>query len=364
MGFKNHNHIGMHKSEIETPVLMIDLDLMEHNLLKMAGYFATVKSNLRPHAKTHKTPALARKQIDAGAIGICCGNLSEAEVMIAARISDVLVTREIVLPVQIARAAELSRHSDIMVVVDSEGIVDRFSQAATAAGVQIRVLVDVDVGLGRSGVLPGEGAASLSRRVHESEGLRYMGLMGYEGAMHDLGACEREQRCRQAMQQLIETRRLIERNGIQVPIVSAAGTTTYKIASTYPEITEIQAGSYLTYDAEYARIFPEFECALSVLTTVISRPSSRRVTTDAGKKKLTEDAGLPRLREPNGIELIALAEEHGIMEITAPDKEINVGHKLEIIPSHGCTTFNLYDQVYGFRDGRLEVIWDVAARGT
>jgi D-serine deaminase-like pyridoxal phosphate-dependent protein len=162
----------------------------------------------------------------------------------------------------------------------------------------------------------------------------------------------------------METKALIERDGIEVRIVSAGATSTYRVSGRYPGVTEVQAGSYLTMDLEYRSFFPEFECALGVLTTVINRPSRTRVTTDAGKKKLTEDAGLPQPKGVEGIQLTALNEEHGILEITDPVKEIRLGSKLEIIPSHGCTTFNLYDELYGIRNGKLEIIWDIAARGT
>ena len=361
---KRQASVGTCIEEMETPLLMIDLEAMERNIQRMAGHFAGVGANLRPHAKTHKTPALARLQIEAGAIGICCGNLDEAEVMIDAGIDGVLVTREIVLPGQLARVAELSRRADIIVVVDDEGVARRLDEAATAASVQVGVLVDVDVGLGRCGVQPGESARGMAYRVDRAKGLRFRGIMGYEGAMHSLVKAERERRCREAMQDLVRTRRLIEKDGIAVEIVSGGGTTTYRTVSSFPEITEAQAGSYITYDAEYRSILPEFECALSVLTTVISRPSPSRVTTDAGKKKLTEDAGLPVVKDGSGLTLIGLSEEHGIIDKSDSGREVSVGDQLQIIPSHGCTTFNLYDRVYGFRGDRLEVVWDVAARGT
>jgi len=191
-----------------------------------------------------------------------------------------------------------------------------------------------------------------------------MGLMGYEGSMHGWEAPRREATCKEELAILMKTKEQIERDEIEIEIVSAGATSTYKIAGTYPGVTEVQAGSYLTMDAEYYSWFPEFEIALSVLTTVINRPSQKGVTTDAGKKKLTEDEGLPQPKDPDGIKVIALHEEHGILELTDPQKKVRVGDKIEIIPSHGCTTFNLYDQLYGMRDDHLEVILEIAARGT
>ena len=361
---KKSNCVGMELSTLETPVLMVDVDAMERNLAKMASFFSSVEANLRPHTKTHKTPALAHKQLQAGAKGICCGNLDEAEVMISAGIRDVLVTREIVSPEKITRVVGLAKHSDIMIVVDDEEVVDRFSQAAKAEGVQVRTLVDVNLLIGRCGVPPGEPTRLLSRKVDDSEGLSYMGLNGYEGSMHGIDASERKRRCKLALKALMETKALIERDGIEVQIVSAGATSTHRVSGTYPGVTEVQAGSYLTMDLEYRSFFPDFECALSVLTTVINRPSRTRVTTHAGKKKLTEDAGLPQPKSLEGVRLVALNEEHGILEITDPSAVIHLGSKLEIIPSHGCTTFNLYDHLYGMRNGKVEIIWDIAARGT
>ena len=358
------NRIGMHKNEIETPVLMVDLDVMERNLKKMADFFKGVKAKLRPHTKSHKTPALAHKQIEAGAIGICCGSLDEAQVMISAGIRDVLVTREIVLPGEITRVIGLARHSELMIPVDNEEGAERISRAAEAKGVKIRTLVDVMTRLGRCGVPPGQPALSLARRVNQMKGLRLMGLMGYEGSMHGWEASKREATCREELAILMDTKERVERDGMEVDIVSAGASSTYRVAGTYPGVTEVQAGSYLMMDGEYRSWFSEFEIALSVLTTVINRPSPMGVATDAGKKKLTEDAGLPQPKEPGGMKVVALHEEHGILEPLDPHQKVKIGDKIEIIPSHGCTTFNLYDQVYGMRDDYLEVIWDVAARGT
>lgn len=353
----------MHKAEIETPVLMVDLKILEGNLHKMASYFANTKAKLRPHTKSHKTPALAHMQIEAGAIGICCGTLDEAEVMISSGIRNVLVTREIVLPQQMARVVRLTKQSDILIVVDNEEIARRFSEAAESEGSKVKTLVDVMSRLGRSGVPPGKAALSMAEKIYKSKGLMFMGLMGYEGSMHGWDAKKREETCKHELGILMDTKELIERNGMEVRIVSCGATSTYKIAGTYPGVTEVQAGSYLTMDSEYYSWFPEFEIALSVLATVISQPSPTLVTTDAGIKKLTEDEGTPQPKHPEWAKVIALHEEHGILELIDPEKEIRVGDQLEIIPTHGCTTFNLYDQVYGMRDDYLEIIWDIEARG-
>ncbi len=363
MTHKTHNRIGMSKHELETPCLLLDMDAMERNLRKMADYFSTTSAKLRPHTKTHKTPALAHMQLAAGAAGICCGNLDEAAVMIDAGIRDVLVTREIVSPSQIARVAELSTRSVLIVIVDNAAMVEQYAAAVQAANTEIRMLVDADVRLGRSGVPLGEPALALSQQVHRAAGLRYMGLMGYEGSLHEFDSAERERVCRESLTQLVETRRLIERAGMPVSIVSVGATSTYTVSANFPGVTEIQAGSYLTGDAYHQRSTPGFEVALSVLATVISRPNRTRITTDAGKKKLSEDVGLPEAKDAH-LQLVALNEEHGLLDLLDESREVRVGDQLEIIPCNGGTTINLYDEMIAMRGERVENIFEIAARGT
>jgi D-serine deaminase-like pyridoxal phosphate-dependent protein len=355
--------VGTHKSGLETPVLIVDLDVMERNLRKMAGFFEGVSSNLRPHTKTHKTPALARLQIEHGAVGVCCGGLGEAEVMIEAGIRNVLVTREIVQPVQIARVASLARRSDLIVIVDTSELAERISSAGECTGARIQTMVDVMSCLERTGVPPGEKSRQLAREVNELRGLKFVGLMGYEGSMHGWKTEKRAAACRESLGTLMETKELIESDGIAVEILSAGATSTYEVAGTFPGVTEVQAGTYLTMDAEYYGFFPEFEIALSVLATVVSRPTPTTVTTDAGSKKLTTDEGLPVPKPAEGIVLKALNEEHGRLQLTDPNRVLKVGDKLEFIPSHGCTTFNLYNHLYGVRNDRVETIWEIAGRG-
>lgn len=353
----------MEKIALETPALLLDLDAMERNQARMTAFFATVPAKLRPHTKTHRTPALAKIQLAAGAQGVCCGNLGEAQVMIAAGVRDVLVTKEIVQPQEIARVAELARDSEIIVVVDDADVVGEFDRAALAAGVKIRVLVEVDLRLRRGGVGVGKPALRMAQTVAAAEGLRFEGLMGYEGSMHNLDAAERERVCRESIAELIETKGLIEGNGIPVKIVSVGASSTYKTAATIAGVTEIQPGSYLTGDARYQQEWSDFECALSVLTTVVSRPNATRVTTDVGQKKMSSDAGLPLVKTMEGLRCVALNEEHCILERETNSVDVRVGDKLELIPFHGGTTINLYDQMYGVRGTQIETIFEIAARG-
>jgi D-serine deaminase-like pyridoxal phosphate-dependent protein len=353
-----HSQLGTHYLDLETPALVVDLAAMEHNLRQMAEFFAGVPADLRPHTKTHRAPAIARLQIAAGAVGVCCGNLADAELMIDAGIDDVLVTREVVQPAQIARVAGLAGRSAIKLIVDDDEIVGLLDQAARAAGTRIGVLVDVDIQLGRSGVAPGEPALRLAQRVATARGLEFLGLMGYEGGMHQLSAAERAAACRAALTQLAATKDQVERAGLAVPIVSCGATSTYRTAASFPGITEVQAGSYLLGDGNYRRSLPESVCAISVLTSVISRPSAARVTIDAGQKAITAGGALPE-PVPAGLRTVALHEEHGLLERDADAENFRVGEKIALTPGHAGTTIKLYDRIYAIRDERVAEIWEV-----
>lgn len=355
--------IGTPKGQLDTPVLLIDLDVMESNIRKMSEYFRSVDAELRPHTKTHKTPILAHKQIEAGAIGVTCAKLGEAEVMAASGIRDILIANQIVTQ-KIARLVNLARHADMMVAVDDPVNVENLSHAAKAKGVKLRVLVEVDIGMKRCGVLPGEPALRLAQKAAMSDGLIFAGLMGYEGhtvAIPDFQ--ERERETKKALTLLMETKDLIEQSGIEVGIVSGGGTGTYNITGQFPGMTEIQAGSYILMDSFYRGVLKDFECALTVLTTVISRPNKDMAVIDAGVKTVTRESGLPEVKDIKGAQLISLSEEHGRLDVTNSDADLRPGDKIELIPSHGCTTINLHDKFYGIRDGTLECIWDIAGRG-
>lgn len=350
-------------ANIQTPALLLDLDVMERNQARMMDFFKTTSAKLRPHTKTHRTPALAKIQLAAGAQGICCGNLGEAEVMVRAGIRDVLVTKEIVQPQEFALAAELAGASDLMVVVDNAAIAKQLSQAAERAGSRVRVLMEVDVRLNRAGVAVGGPAVRLAKQLCELPGLRFEGVMGYEGSMHNFDAAQRASACREAVAKLLDTVAQIERAGVPVKIVSVGASSTYKTAATIPGVTEIQPGSYLTGDARYAAEWSDFEPALSVLTSVVSRPLPNVITTDVGLKKMTGDAGLPAVKHETGLTCRALNEEHCILERAASARDVQVGEKLELIPFHGGTTINLYEQMVGIRGGQVESVFEISARG-
>jgi D-serine deaminase-like pyridoxal phosphate-dependent protein len=343
---------------------MIDLDLMESNIARMAEFFSNVGANLRPHTKTHKTPIIAHKQINAGAIGVTCAKLGEAEVMVNSGIKHILIANEIITPFKIEKLLCLARHAEIIVAVDNEENVEHLSNSAYDKGVNLKVLVEVDIGMKRCGVAPGEPALELANKIEKSKNLTFAGLMGYEGHTVTIpDFSQRKYETEKSVNLLIETKDLIERNGLHVEIMSGGGTGTYNITGKYPEMTEIQAGSYVVMDAYYKNVVNEFDCALTVLSSVISKPQKDVAIIDAGMKTVTKDFGLPLVKGIKGVELASLSEEHGNLDIGESIIDLKRGDKVELIPTHCCTTINLHDKFYGIRNGRLETIWDIAGRG-
>jgi D-serine deaminase-like pyridoxal phosphate-dependent protein len=355
---------GTPLAELDTPALLIDLDIMESNIEKMASFFRGVSANLRPHSKTVKAPILAHKQVDAGAIGICCAKVGEAEVMVAGGIKDIFITNQIVTPEKIARLMSLGHQAKIRVAVDTADNVADLSRAAVKHGLQLEVLVEVDVGTHRSGVQAGQPALKLAMAVERAAGLKLAGLMGYEGTCVFIPDFEtRETSAKKALDPLLQTVKLLEQNGISVGVVSSGGTGTYNITGLLPHITEIEAGSYIFMDGRYRSVLQDFDCALTVLATVVNRPAPDRATIDAGVKAMSTDFGLPQPKNLPGAELFGLSEEHGHIRVEQEASRLKVGDVVEIIPSHCDTTINVHDHYFGVRNGTLESVWEIRARG-
>ncbi|MGI6037008.1 MAG: DSD1 family PLP-dependent enzyme [Limnochordia bacterium] len=350
--------------EIPTPALLIDLDIMEENLRLMGEYFANRTTKLRPHAKTHKSPTIAWKQLDHGAIGITCAKLGEAEILVRSGIKDVLLANQVTQPAKIRRLVALARHSNIIVACDSPANADDLNEAALAKGVILNVLIEADVGLGRCGVQDAAGAVELTQHIERLKGLRFRGIMGYEGHCVFIADAQiRREKAAQANGRLVAIKEAIERAGIPVEIVSAGGTGTYDLAGSFPGITEIQAGSYLFMDATYEKLGLPFRPALFVLTSVISRPRPDVAVVDAGKKAITEEFGLPQPYQLTGVVLEKLSEEHGLLRLGEDAPKLEVNDLIRLLPTHCCTTINLHDRYYGIRGGQVETIWPIAARG-
>ena len=354
---------GIKVEDIDTPALLLDLDVLERNIKKMADFFRDKQAKLRPHIKTHKTPIIAHKQIAAGAHGIACQKLGEAEVMVESGIRDVLITNQVVGWGKILRLAKLAHHSAMSMIVDDPANVKQLSRAASEEGVTLNALVEVNVGMNRCGVPPGKPVVSLAGAVMKAEGLNFKGILGYEGHCVLLGDYEKKKRlCLEAMALNIETRDLIVKSGIEVEEVCAGGTSTYDISGVYPGITEIHPGTYATMDLKFRDMGIPFECAVSLLTMVISTPVPGKATVDAGMKAISQEFGAPKVKT-EGVELVHLYEEHGLLELSGSAEKLKPGDKIELMPTHGCTTINLHDRFHCVRKGYLEAVWRIAARG-
>jgi D-serine deaminase-like pyridoxal phosphate-dependent protein len=349
---------------VDTPALLLDFDALCHNIDKMASFFAKRRCRLRPHFKSHKCTHIARMQMEAGAVGMTCAKLGEAEVLAGAGIRDILIANEIAGPLKIGRLVGLCARANPMVAVDSADNTRMLSAHSAAAGVTLRVLVEVDIGMGRCGVAPGQPAADLAALVASSPGLKFEGLQGYEGHCVDLrDADERVRQARTSIELLVSTRRLIERAGIKVNIVSGGGTGTYDLNGDTEGIDEVQAGSYAAMDWWYTDIRPEFRQAMSILTTVVSHAKPRIAIIDAGRKGVGAEWGPPRLKNPEDGRVISYtSEEHMTIELSGK-RDFNVGDRLEIIPSHGCTTSNLYREFFVQQNGEIIATWPIDGSG-
>jgi len=358
------NVVGMHKQELDTPALCLHMEALEYNLKRMADFFAPLTSTLRPHFKTHKTPILAHMQIEAGAKGITCAKLGEAEVLAQSGIKDILIANQVVTAKKIQHLVNLAQYTDIMVAVDNKDNLKDIASAAQENDVKVRILIEVDVGMKRCGVPPDKTAVELARDILKCSSLQFEGIMGYEGhAVMIKNPGERKETAEKAMSLLVYTRDIIEKAGMPVKIVSGGGTGTYNTTARYPGITEVQAGSYLTMDKQYRENvgIREFKYALTLVATVIHADEKLAVA-DAGMKSLSTDFGMPGVIHPEGWEVRKLAEEHCFLE-NVGGKPLKPGDKVEIVPSHGCTTINLHDVYHVLRNEVLEAIWQISARG-
>jgi 3-hydroxy-D-aspartate aldolase len=361
------------KADIPTPALLLDLDRFERNLQRMAAHVRGAGKKLRPHAKTHKCPEIAHRQVAAGAAGVCVAKVSEAEVMATAGVRNLLITTEAVGPEKIGRLlGVVARQPETMVVVDHPDNVRELGHAAAGAGLVLNVLVDVDVGARRTGIPPGEPAVELAREVLAQPALNLRGLQGYAGqCAHVTGWDRRRRASRRSMGPLMKTRELFEKRGLPVEIVTGGSSGTFDIDSELTGLTELQCGSYCVMDLDYRRIgakgspeYREFEMALSVLTTAVSIPAADRVVVDAGFKAFSTDRPLvPEAVEWPGLEFSWAGDEHGRLTVRDPDRRPRLGDRIEFFPPHCDPTFNLYDRIYAMRADRVEGIWEIAARG-
>ena len=349
----------MKVNELDTPALLVDLDAVESNVRQMASFLRGTPAKLRPHFKNHKVPLLAWKQLEAGAVGITCATLREAEVLVTHGVRSILIANEIAGETKLNWFADLSRHADIIVAVDDERVVNDLAWTSRKRGLPLSVVVDLDVGLKRCGVQPGEQACRLAKAAVE-KGLRFRGLMGYEGNLQALPPSDEKDRLvRIVTKSLTDTAAAIEAGGIPVEMVSTSGTGTYYISALWPGVTEIQAGSYLLMDTIYVQRGSTFQRSLTVLATVVSRPEPTRAVVDCGVKALSGERGLSTLKGIEGVEMKALHAVHAPLEIHDPRTCLEVGQKVEFWVHYSDATVHLHDRMYGVRNGEIEEVFKI-----
>ncbi len=358
---------GLPKAELDTPALVLDLDAFDRNVARMAATFKAAGVGWRPHTKGIKVPALAHRLLAAGAFGVTCAKVSEAEVMANAGIRDILIANQVIGEAKVRRLAHLSAQADVVVGMDSLMGLEQLDRAAAQAGTRPRVLVEVDTGMARCGVRPGQDVVALARRVADAPHLRFAGVMGWEGhcaAIKD--PVEKRAAVAEAIGALTSSADLCRAAGLQVQIVSCSGTGTYQIAAHQPGITEVQAGGGTLGDVHYRDDYGvDHECALTAVTTVISRPTPQMVVTDGGFKTFGTTHGLP---VPLGIaedqvSQLSLSAEHGRLLLREPSDTPAIGDRLEFIVGYSDSTVFLHDTLYGVRGGSVEAAWQIAGRG-
>lgn len=358
--------IGDLISSLDTPSMIVDLDLMEANISKLMNQLLPTGINIRPHLKTTKSAILARKLNTAGAKGGCVAKLSEAEVICSLGFTDLLITCEIIGEAKVKRLVELFRKfRNIRIVVDSEVGARKIDEALGQSGIEepITTLIDLDVGLHRTGVQPGEPALELARFVKGCKHLKLIGVQGYEGHLqHVHDREERKNSCLESMAILTQTAEALRKDGHNIEVVTTGGTGTAEFCVTVPGVTEVQPGSFLFMDTDYRNAVGTFYSnSLTILSTVISKQGPKCITIDAGLKSLTTDSGLAECKTL-GYTYGVLGDEHGSLS-WEEGKDLEVGDKVEMIPSHIDPTINLHDFYYAYRKGIIEEIWPVDARG-
>ncbi len=356
--------------ELDTPVLLIDLDAMTRNLARMAELAAGCGMAYRPHAKAHKSPDIARLQIEHGAAGICCAKLGEAEVMAAAGIPDILITSPVIGVSKLMRLTAVAGRARIAVVADNAENLEEMAMCAQTSGVRLDVVIELDVGQGRCGVPPGEAALALARQVQAADWLALRGLQGYQGRIQQMpGFDDRAEGARAAMAKLTATAALIREAGIPVDLLTGGGTGTSVIDAADRGLTEIQPGGYLFMDARYGAIEwrdggrVPFEQSLSVLASVISLPAPGRCILDMGLKSVSSDQGPPVPVGLDGATFSFGGEEHGQLVWENGACPLALGDKARFTPTHCDTTVNLHDRFIGLRGDEVDSVIDIAARG-
>ncbi len=359
--------VGTEIDGLDTPCLVVELDVVDKNIKTLMNKAKNLGLNVRPHLKTAKSPGLARKMIEEGAIGICVAKVSEAEIMMEAGVDDMLITTEIVGEPKLSRLLSLAtRNPNLKVVIDSTYGAKQLGEKIKTSDHPLQVLVDLNVGQNRCGVETKEEALELANLIKTMPNLQLIGVQGYEGHLQMMpDETEKKRLCKESMLKLTETAEFLRNNGFDIQIVSTGGTGTFELCAEVKGVTEIQAGSFIFMDSAYSDSGRKgFGQALYVLSTVISKPVENRAVIDAGMKSLSTDSGNARPHSKyQGVSYRPAGDEHGVLESADGKLKLQIGDKVLLVPSHIDTTVNLHENYYCMREGKLETITRISTRG-
>ncbi|MGN6030251.1 MAG: DSD1 family PLP-dependent enzyme [Thermomicrobiales bacterium] len=356
--------VGLPLDQIDTPALLVDLPTLDRNIALMAEATASRGVGWRPHAKAHKSPAIAHRLLNAGALGVTCAKLGEAEVFAASGVRDILIANEVVGPIKARRLAALATYCDIMVAVDSLENARQLDAAAREFDSHPRVVIELDSGMTRAGGAPGEPAVALAKELAAMTGIRFAGLMSWEG--HTLGVtplAARQEAIRAAVSQVTATAEAIRAAGIPVAIVSVGGTGTFLTSRELDGVTEVQAGGGIWGDRFYRDLEVPVQPALSVMVTVTSRPAPNRIVVDAGRKTIDPSNVVPEVVGLDGVTSVALSAEHGTITLDAPNDAIRVGDRLMLHVGYSDQAIHLHENLIMVREGRVIALWPTLTRG-
>jgi D-serine deaminase-like pyridoxal phosphate-dependent protein len=356
----------MQIEDLDTPALIVDLDRMERNMKRMAKFAKDYDVALRPHAKTHKAPEIAKLQIKEGSNGVALQKTGEVEVFVANGITDIFLTNEVVSEMKLEKLAGLAEKAHLGIAVDDVGVAKTMGRIFRQAGTEIDVYVDVDVGMHRCGVQARD-AQSIAREVSSQEGLVFKGIMGYEGNVNS-ATTKKEQieLANAAMDVVVQAKKAIELGGMKVEEISVGSSVSMWINAKHPDVTEVQPGMYIFNDHVLVDrgVATRDDLALTVVTTVMSKPASDRAVVDAGSKSFNFDTGLyPVPLDRGGIVMEHFSEEHGWLRLSGEGQNLKIGDRIRFVPAHCCTTVNQHDEMYGIRNDRVEITFPILARG-
>ena len=359
----NANAVGLPCAELETPALCLDLHAFRRNLSRMAEFITRRHGvNWRPHVKGLKATELAREAMGAGAIGVTCATVYEAEAMVRGGVTELLVANQVVGTRKLARLARLTREANVITATDGEEHARQLNRAALAEQTVIPVLVEVDTGMGRCGVAPGEAAVDLAQRVCAMPGLRFRGLMTWEGHAVAMQGEAKRAEIAAVMAKLADSAARCRAAGLPVEIVSASGSATFQNSVPLHSITEVQAGGGALCDLNYRRWGVDNEFSITVLTRVVSRPTPNRIVVDGGFKSMSFQHGLPDPLGLGPLKSLVLTAEHGIIELEHPDERLRPGDTLAFVPGYTDSTVCLHDEICVIREGVLESVWAIPGR--